>query len=110
MLYSTSTWNANYETMKTNKKNVIGTFVFSKLPKNLTTSQGFSVLPKILFQSISAHFYKGEMAIFYSLKSATQIMSNTKGNWSFKSPVSFNANTPLQLVNGQINVKPNTNF
>jgi hypothetical protein len=95
--------------MKTNEKSFLGTFVFSKLPKKRTASQWFSVLPQILFKSNTAHFYKGEVTFFYSLKSATQFMTNFKRNWTFKSPVSFSLNNPFQLVNGQINLKSNFN-
>lgn len=88
--------------MKTEKSNFLGTFVLAKLPKKLTSSQWFTVVPQILFQTLTAHFYKGEMAIFYSPKSANQLMLNITRNWAAIASFSLSTNTRVRLSNAQI--------
>lgn len=95
--------------MKTRKGNFLGTFVFSKLPKKLTASQSFCVVPRIFIQTNIARFHKGEADIFYSPKSDNQTMTYTKGGWAFSAPVSFYSIEPFQLLNGRI-INANTNL
>ena len=90
--------------MKTKRGNFLGTFVLVKLPNKLTASQWFTVVSKFLFQSQTAHFYKGEMAIFYSPKSAKQFMTNITRNWAVNASVSFNSNRLVRQSNEHIHL------
>ena len=96
--------------MKTEKSNFLGTFVLAKLPKILTASQWFTVVPKFLFQTNTAHFYKGEMAIFYSPKSANQFMTNITRNWAVNASVSFSTNKRVRLSNEQFKLYNQNQF
>ena len=96
--------------MKTKESHSLGTFVFFKLPNKLTASQWFSVVPKFLFQTNTAHFYKGEMAIFYSPKSANQFMTNITRNWAVNASVSFSTNKRVRLSNEQFKLYNQNQF
>ncbi len=91
--------------MKTKQSRLLGTFVFSKLPKKLTTSRSFTVLTQILFQHNTAHFHKGEMPFFYSPQSDNQTMTIAKRNWTFYTLVSLDSKGSVQRLNGQIQLK-----
>ena len=96
--------------MKTKRGNFLGTFVLVKLPNKLTASQWFTVVSKFLFQTNTAHFYKGEMAIFYSPKSANQFMSNITRNWALNASVSFSTNKHVRQSNELIKLYNQNQF
>lgn len=75
--------------MKAKEKILAPMFVLYKLPKNLSMSRWFSVLPQKIFNAHTAHFHRGEVSIFYSPKSDTQFMTNTGRSCAFIAPISF---------------------